>query len=112
MNQQFYMLSEEGIKVLAKQITENIKKAINPSETSSDDAFMTIDETAKLIKLAKSSIYGLVHQKKIPFNKVGKKLYFSKSDILQWISAGKNATKSEIELKADEYLIKNQLFNR
>ena len=112
MNQQFYMLSEEGIKVLAEQITENIKKAINPSETSTNDAFMTIDETAKLIKLAKSSVYGLVHQKKIPFNKVGKKLYFSKSEIMQWINNGKHATKSEIELKADEYLMKNQMFNR
>lgn len=106
------MLSEEGIKVLAEQITENIKKAIQPSETSTDDGFMTIDETAKLINLAKSSVYGLVHQKKIPFNKVGKKLYFSKTDILHWISNGKNHTKSEIETKADEYLMKNQLFNR
>ena len=106
------MLSEEGIKVLAEQITENIKKAITSSESSADDAFMTIEETAKLINLAKSSVYGLVHQKKIPFNKVGKKLYFSKATILQWINDGKQATKSEIELKADEYLMKNQLFNR
>ena len=64
MKQQFYMLSEEGIKVLAEQITENIKKAIAPSESSTDDAYMSIDETAKLINLAKSSIYGLVHRKK------------------------------------------------
>lgn len=112
MNQQFYMLSEEGIKVLAEQITENIKKAINSSDSSADDTFMTIEETAKLINLAKSSVYGLVHQKKIPFNKVGKKLYFSKPAILQWINDGKHATKSEIELKADEYLMKNQMFNR
>ena len=111
-NQSFYMLSEEGIKVLAEQITENIKKAIQPSETYNDDAFMTIDETAKLINLAKSSVYGLVHQKKIPFNKVGKKLYFSKSTILQWINNGKHNTKSDIETKADEYLMKNPLINR
>lgn len=112
MNQQFYMLSEEGIKVLAEQITENIKKAISPSESSTDDVYLNIDETAKLINLAKSSIYGLVHQKKIPFHKVGKKLYFSKDAILQWIANGKHTTKSDIEMKADEYLMKNQLFNR
>ena len=112
MNQQFYTLSEEGIKILAEQISENIKKAIAPSNTSIDEAFMTIIETAKLINLAKSSIYSLVHQKKIPFNKVGKRLYFSKVDILQWIKNGKHNTKSEIETKADEYLMNNQLFNR
>lgn len=112
MNQQFFMLTEEGIKVLAERISENIKKTLNPSESFIDDDIMTIDETAKLIKLAKSSVYGLVHQKKIPFNKVGKKLYFSKAEILQWINNGKHATKSELELKADEYLMKNQMFNR
>ncbi|MBC7557295.1 MAG: hypothetical protein H7195_10080, partial [Chryseobacterium sp.] len=65
-NQQFYMLTEEGIKVLAEQITEGIKKAITPSDSSTDDAYMTIEETATFINLAKSSVYGLVHQKKIP----------------------------------------------
>lgn len=112
MNQQFYMISDEGIKVLAEQITENIKKAITSSEPSTDDAYMNIDETAKLINLAKSSVYGLVHQKKIPFHKVGKKLYFSKEAILQWIENGKQNTKSDIEAKADEYLMKKQFFNR
>lgn len=112
MNQQFYMISDEGIKVLAEQITENIKKVIAQSESSTDDAYMTIDETAKLINLAKSSVYGLVHQKKIPFHKVGKKLYFSKTSILSWIANGKHNTKSDIETKADEYLMKKQLFNR
>lgn len=112
MNQQFYMISDEGIKVLAEQITENIKKSITSSESSTDDAYLNIDETAKLINLAKSSVYGLVHQKKIPFHKVGKKLYFSKEAILQWIANGKQNTKSDIESKADEYLMKKQLFNR
>lgn len=112
MKQQIFMLSEEGIKILAEQITENIKKAITPTDSSSDNVYMTIDETAKLLNLAKSSVYGLVHQKKIPFHKVGKKLYFSKEAILQWIAKGKQNTKSDIELKADEYLMKKQLFNR
>ena len=112
MNQQFYMLSEEGIKVLAEQITENIKKAITPSESSTDDVYMDIDQTATLTHLAKSSIYGLVHRKKIPVHKVGKKLYFSKHAILLWIADGKQNTKAEIEAKADEYLMKKQLFNR
>jgi excisionase family DNA binding protein len=111
-NKQFYMLSEEGIKVLAEQITENIKKAISPSESSADNAYMSIEETAKLINLAKSSIYGLVHRKKIPFHKVGKKLYFSKESVLEWIHNGKHNVNSDIQTKADEYLMKNQLFNR
>ena len=112
MNQQIYMLSEEGIKVLAEQITENIKKAMNPSNSSTEDVFMNIDETAKLINLAKPSVYGLVHQNRIPFHKIGKRLYFLKSQIIDWLKSGKKESKDEIETKANEYLMKNQLFNR
>ena len=112
MNQQFYMLSEEGIKVLAEQITENIKKAIEPSNSSIEDVFMNIDETAKFIDFAKPSVYGLVHQNRIPYHKKGKRLYFLKAEILEWLKSGKKETKNEIEAKANEYLLKNSLFNR
>jgi excisionase family DNA binding protein len=109
--QQFYMLTEAGIKVLAEQITENIKKAIQPSESSADDVYMTLDETSKIINLTKSSIYGLVHKNKIPYHKKGK-LYFLKSEIIEWLKSGRHHNKQEIETLADEYLMKNQLFNR
>ena len=109
-NNQFYMLSEEGIKVLAEQITENIKKAIQPSESSADDAYMTLEETSKFVHLTKSSIYGLVHKNKIPYHKKGK-LYFLKSEIIEWLKSGKHHSKQEIETLADDYLMKNQLFN-
>jgi excisionase family DNA binding protein len=109
-NQQIYMLSEEGIKVLVEQITGNILKNLNTSNSSVQDVFMNIDETAKLINLAKSSVYGLVHQNKIPYHKKGKRLYFLKSEILSWLKSGKHQTQSEIEEKANVYIIKNKLF--
>ena len=111
-NQQIYMLSEEGIKVLVEQITENIKKVLNLSNSATEDVFMNIDETAKLINLAKPSIYGLVHQNKIPYHKKGKRLYFLKSQIIDWLKSGKKDSKDDTETKANEYLMKNQLFNR
>ena len=110
MNQQFYMLSEEGIKSLTEQITENILKVINPSKTSDEDALISIDETVKIINLSKATIYGLTHRKEIPFHKRGKRLYFIKSEILQWIKSGKRETKSELEERANEYLSKNRLY--
>lgn len=104
------MLSEEGIKVLAEQITENIKKAMNFSNSSIEDIFMNIDETSKLIDLSKPTVYGLVHQNKIPYHKKGKRLYFLKSEILAWLKSGKKETTSELESRANEYLSKNKLF--
>lgn len=104
------MITEAGIKVLTDQITENILKAINYSKTSEEDAFLSIEEAALIVNLSKATIYGLTHQKEIPFHKRGKRLYFLKSEILHWIKSGKRESKSDIENRADEYLSKNRLF--
>ncbi|MFE3866472.1 helix-turn-helix transcriptional regulator [Flavobacterium sp. LS2P90] len=109
-NNQFYMITEAGIKVLTDQITEKILQAINFSKTSDEDAFLNIDEAAKLIDLAKTSVYGLVHKNKIPYHKKSKRLYFLKSEILDWVKSGKQESKSELEIRANEYLSKNRLF--
>lgn len=108
----YNILLEEIIQKISDRVSDNIIKAINPAKTAEEDRFLTIDETSKFIDLAKASVYGLVHRNKIPYHKKSKRLYFLKSEILDWIKSGKRATKSEIELKADEYLMKNQLFNR
>lgn len=110
MNPQVYMISDEGIKVLAEKISEKIKKSFEDKISNNESEFLSIEETAKLIKLAKPTIYGLVHKKAIPHHKKGKRLYFLKSELLEWIKSGKRTSKSDIEKQADSYLLKNHLF--
>lgn len=106
----YNVLFEEIIQKISDRVTDNIIKTINPSTTLQEDHFLTIDETAKLLNLAKPSVYGLVHQNKIPYHKKSKRLYFLKSEILDWIKSGKQESKSELEIRANEYLSKNRLF--
>lgn len=106
----YNVLFEEIIQRISDRVTDNIIKTINPSTTTEEDTFLTIDETAKLLNLAKPSVYGLVHQNKIPYHKKSKRLYFLKSEIIYWIKSGKKESKSELENRADEYLSKNRLF--
>lgn len=107
------MLSEEGIKVLAERITENLKKELQPtSKATQEDEFLDITELSKLIGLTKPTIYGHVHRNTIPFIKKGKMLRFSKIDILNWLQEGKNTSKDELDSKVNEYLSKNPMFNR
>ena len=61
----YNVLFEEIIQKISEKVSDNIIKAINPSTKSEEDRFLTIDETSKLIDLAKPSIYGLVHKNKI-----------------------------------------------
>ncbi|KAB1067604.1 helix-turn-helix domain-containing protein [Tamlana haliotis] len=101
-----YELSAEGIKVLAEEITKNLKKESGFFLNNSEDVYFTIDELAQFINMTKGSIYGLVHKNAIPYHKKGK-LYFLKSEILDWIKSGKRETKTSLHDKANEYLAQN-----
>ena len=68
------------------------------------DQLLTIKQAAELISLSVTTLYGLVSRKEIPVSKRGKRLYFSKADLLAWIKAGRKLTMSEIEAQADDFL--------
>lgn len=50
---------------------------------------LNINQAAKFLNLAKPTVYALTSKKKVPFFKTGKKLYFKRSELLEWIEAGK-----------------------
>jgi excisionase family DNA binding protein len=71
---------------------------------NADDTPWSIDQASKFVNLSIPTIYGLVSRKEIPVSKKGKRLYFSKSALLEWINSGKKKTVSEIQLDGDLYL--------
>ena len=109
MNQQFFMLSDAGIKVLTEQITENILSAISENKKSTMEDFLSIDQASKIVNLSKATIYGLTHKNAIPFYKNGKRLHFLKSELLTWVKNGNKHSISEQQQKANDYLFKNRM---
>lgn len=105
---QFFLMDEEAINELVNRITNQLNVSLIRDKPLQEDVFLNIDELSKLISMTKGSIYGLVHKNAIPYHKKGK-LYFLKSEILDWIKSGKRETKSSIHEKANEYLLKNPL---
>lgn len=67
------------------------------------DQILTIDEAALLVKLTVPTIYGLVHRSGIPYSKKGRRLYFSKQELIDWIKSGRRKTNAEIEAEANKY---------
>jgi len=100
------LLSQEIVNQLAAAICRNLKKEFGDVKNLNEDVFLSIDELANFINMTKGSIYGLVHKNAIPYHKKGK-LYFLKSEILDWIKEGKRETNSVLLNKVDEYLVKN-----
>ncbi len=74
-------------------------------EESRRDAFGGIDLAMEITGLAKPTIYGLVSKRKIPHSKRGKKLYFSKQDLNQWINDGERGQKTENKALEPETLV-------
>ena len=55
-----------------------------------------VKEAALWVNKAPATIYDLVSKRLIPHSKRGKQLYFSKKELLAWISSGKRRTSAEI----------------
>jgi excisionase family DNA binding protein len=56
--------------------------------------YFTIDELSKYLKLAKPTIYSKVNNRTIPYIKRGKRLYFSRKSIIEYLEEGNNITKN------------------
>lgn len=61
-----------------------------------EDDITNVKGAAKILDSASGTIYNLVHERRIPYHKQGKKLYFFKSELLDWIKMGKQKTKGQI----------------
>ncbi|WP_067146239.1 helix-turn-helix domain-containing protein [Pseudotamlana agarivorans] len=109
MKKQFFMLSEDEIENLVERISSKLRDQYDSQNSFQEDVLLTIDEAAKLIKLSKATIYGLVHKKEIPYSKKGKRLYFQKSQLFDWIKSGEKETKVSMRSKVDAYLYQNRL---
>jgi len=86
---------------------DNIERLIlshNNTPLPEEDKLLTIRETAEMLHLTVPTIYGLVQRAEIPVSKRGKRLYFSKQELVAWILAGRKKTTAEIEAETDRFI--------
>jgi excisionase family DNA binding protein len=79
-------------------------KQVNGNKGTDRD-IMNVDEVATFLFISKSTLYQYVMNRKIPHFKVGKKLYFKRGDLLNWIQDGKVKTVTEIQNEASTYIM-------
>ena len=62
---------------------------------------LTVEEAAKFMGMARSSLYKMTSDQTIPFYRPnGKMIFFEKSDILSWIRKNRVSSREEIEEEA------------
>ena len=69
---------------------------------------LTIQQAAAFLSLSVPTLYGLVSRQSIPVSKQGKRLYFSQTELTDWIKSGRKLTLSEIDSQAAAHLAKKK----
>jgi excisionase family DNA binding protein len=65
---------------------------------------INITQAAEHINLAVPTLYSLVSRGEIPVNKKGKRLYFLKSELTDWIRSGRKKTIAESQANPESHL--------
>lgn len=68
------------------------------------EQLLTITQAGEIINLTVPTIYSLVSKKLIPFNKKSKRLYFLKSELLEWVKSGRKKTIAECQANPESHL--------
>ncbi|WP_394749322.1 helix-turn-helix domain-containing protein [Spongiimicrobium salis] len=65
---------------------------------------ISIKEASALTGLSVQTLYGYCHRSEIPYHKKGNRLYFFKTELIDWIKEGRSKTLKELNNEADVYL--------
>jgi excisionase family DNA binding protein len=52
------------------------------------DGFLTVDEACEFLRIRKSWLYQNHEHSKMPSHRIGRKLVFKKSELVEWVTAG------------------------
>ena len=61
------------------------------------DELLNVEEASKLLNLSIPTIYSKVCKKEIPVNKKGKRIYFYRHELMNWIKSGRVKTYTEMK---------------
>lgn len=74
--------------------------------TAPQDELKTIDEAADFLRLSKATLYAMTSAKAIPFMKRGKRIYFSRTELMDYLKEGRSKTRAEQIADAGQILKK------
>jgi len=101
----------KAVTMLTNEVSELKKLLIEQSNlqpTEKPEQLLTIQETAQFLNLAVPTIYSKVSKREIPVMKRGKRLYFSSTELMEYIKTGRKKSNAEIEAEAKNYLLNNK----
>lgn len=102
--------TKELITQISKQVSSIILGEIRNNQNSSNqqDQLLSAEEAAQFLNLKKTTIYTKVNKGELPVMKRNNRLYFSSSELLDYLKQGRKKSNSQIEEQVEEYLSTNK----
>ena len=102
------VFTQLSISELRKLLREEVDQALSEltSSNSNQPTILNFTQACEYIGISKSHGYKLTSQMLIPFSKRGKKIYFEKAILDNWLLSNKVKSVSELEAETNEYLNK------
>lgn len=106
-----YNLSFEDLPQAISQLyqkLDSIQKLLLEKEESQSQIqstnFLTVQQAADFLDLSKATVYSKCSRGDLPYMKRGKRLYFSQTELDEYLESGKVKTTVELQNDADYYL--------
>lgn len=101
----------KAVTTLTKEVSELKRLLIEKQEqhtTEQPEQFLTVQEAAKFLNLTVPTIYSKVSKGELPVMKRSKRLYFSNTELMEYLREGRKKSNTEIEAEAEAYLSNNR----
>ena len=103
----FFSMHPAALESMIQHTVERALKAQTEQQqqpTETPDQLFSIDEAAEFLKLSKPTLYSKVSRNELPYMKRGRRLYFSRTELTEYLKEGRRQSNAEIDAKAAEYL--------
>jgi excisionase family DNA binding protein len=103
----FTNLSIPEIRQLFRQELETYFETNKQTEqppTDQPEQLLTIQEAAEFLSLTVPTMYSKTSKGELPVMKRSKRLYFSRTELLEYLKAGRKKSNADIEKEAEQYL--------
>ncbi|RFZ91065.1 DNA-binding protein [Mucilaginibacter conchicola] len=91
----------EVVRLLFEKLEQVESLVINlQPKNEEENELMNVQEAAQFLKISVASLYTRVSRNEIPVSKPGKRLYFNRTELIDWIRGGRKKTLTEIPIKA------------
>jgi len=89
----------EAVPILTKEVSELKRLLIEKQEqptTTPPEQFLSIQQAAEFLSLSVPTLYSKVSKGELPVMKRSKRLYFSRTELMEYIKEGRKKSNAEL----------------